>query len=379
MDCQACPEVTLAEVGDELLAQLQGRRYPLGGSFELTERCNLACVHCYVNQPAGSREAAASEMALPQVQKVLDELADAGCLFLLFTGGEPLLRPDFQDIYRYAKEKGMLLSLFTNGTLLTPDMADFLAEWRPQIIEITLYGASQATYERVTQVVGSYTRCMRGIELALDRGLRLNLKSVVLRANRHELDAMKAFAEKLGVSFRFDGLVFPRLDGGQSVLAQRLSAHELVSLDREYPQRQREYEDLYRRLGSAAARAERVYGCGAGQRTFHIDCAGRLSACMMARRQAYDLLQGGFQEGWESFVRAVVSKKRAMDTPCPTCKVGTLCMQCPAWSQLVYGDDETPVEYVCEVGRLRAAQTVPLVMAGLGGERTRPVPTEPHR
>jgi len=357
-DCPTCPEITHGEWGDELLAMLKGRRFPLGSSFELTERCNLRCVHCYINQPVGSQEAAAREVTLPQVRRILDEIADAGCLFLLLTGGEPLLRPDLGDIYRYAKRKGMLISLFTNGTLLTPQIADLLAELPPYVIEITLYGATQETYERVTGAPGSYARCMRGIELAVERGLRLNLKSVLLRANRHELDAMIALTKQFGVSFRFDGVLFPRFDGDQTMLAQRLTPAEVAALDREYPERQREFNRLYRTVGAAPVRTEYVFSCGAGVRSFHIDAAGQLSLCMMARWPAYDLLRGSFQEGWNSFLAALIAQKRTMDTPCTSCTVAALCTQCPAWSQLVHGDNETPVAYVCEIGRLRGAQTV---------------------
>ena len=362
VDCLGCPEITLGELGEELLAQLQGRRYPLAGSLELTERCNLRCVHCYINQPAGNMEAAAREMTLPQVRTVLDKIAEAGCLFLLLTGGEPLLHPDFADIWRYTKQKGMLVTLFTNGALLTPRLADLLAEYRPRQVEITLYGAAQETYEWVTGVAGSYARCVRGIELLLERGLRLNLKSVLLRSNCHELEAMQAFAERLGVSFRFDGLLWPRLDSGQAALAERLSPAEVVALDLGYPERQREYEDLVSRAGPGPARAERVYACGAGQRSFHVDCAGRLSVCMMSRRPAYDLLHGSFQEGWEEVLGAELSRVRTLDTPCQACTVGVLCTQCPGWSQMVHGDDETPVDYVCEIGRLRAAQMTSVVI-----------------
>jgi radical SAM protein with 4Fe4S-binding SPASM domain len=141
-------------------------------------------------------------------------------------------------------------------------------------------------------------------------------------------------------------------------LDQRLLPSEVVALDREYPERQRELEDLVRRTGSGLARAERVYACGAGQRSFHIDSAGRLSACMMARRPTCDLLQGSFQEGWARFLSMVIAQKRTMDTRCEMCTVNALCTQCPGWSQAVYGDDETPVDYICEIGRLRAAQMV---------------------
>jgi len=390
VDCLGSLEITLGELGEELLAQLQGRRYPLGGSLELTERCNLACVHCYVNQPAGNREAAAREMTTAQVTGILDQLAEAGCLFLLLTGGEPLLRPDFCDIWRYAKRKGMLLTLFTNGTLLTPHLAGFLAECRPYLVEITLYGATQQTYERVTGVPGSYARCMRGIEMALEQGLRLNLKSVLLQSNRHEMEAMQTFAERLGVYYRFDGVLWPRLDGGQATLAERLSPAEVVALDREYPDRHREYEDLVRRAGPGPVRAERVYVCGAGQRSFHIDWAGKLSVCMMSRRPAYDLLHGCFRQGWEKVLGAELNKVRSLDTPCRTCTVGVLCTQCAGWSQLVHGDDETPVDHVCQIGQLRAAQMAPSAMAhegcvpalaypGPGPEQSKTIPAErPH-
>jgi radical SAM protein with 4Fe4S-binding SPASM domain len=132
----------------------------------------------------------------------------------------------------------------------------------------------------------------------------------------------------------------------------------VVALDREYPKRQREYEDLIARTSPGPVRAERVYACGAGQRSFHVDSAGLLSVCMMSRQPAYDLLHGSFQEGWEKVLGAELSKVRTLDTLCRTCTVGALCTQCPGWSQMVHGDDETPVDYVCEIGRLRAAQMV---------------------
>lgn len=371
MDCPADLDVTLGELGDELRMQLGGRRYPLGGSFELTERCNLRCLHCYINQPAGSQEAISRELTLPQVRSIMDQLADAGCLFMLLTGGEVMLRPDWQEVYRHIKQKGILISLFTNGTLVTPRIADFLAEYRPQDLEITLYGATQETYERVTGVSGSYARCMRGIELLMDRGLRLNLKSVLMRANHHELSEMQAIAESLGVHYRFDAALFPRLDGGQEPADHRLSPAEVVDLDREYQGRMQELADLYVRFSGVPARTENVFNCGAGRLSFHIDARGMLSLCMMARHQAYDLLKGSFREGWEVALASQLARQRTKDVSCLTCSAGVLCVQCPGWSQLAHGDDETPVDYICEIGHLRAAQIIPIAGSGLAKQEDR--------
>lgn len=299
MDCPTCPELDLDEWGTKLLAPLEGCRYPLGGTFELTERCNLACVHCYINQPAASQASRTRELTTTQIAGVLDQLVDAGCLFLLFTGGEALLRRDFSEIYRLARQRGMLVSLFTNGTLLTPRIADLMADLRPHVIEITLYGATEQTYERVTQVPGSYKRCRQGIELLLDRDLRLILKSVLLSTNRHELAEMRALADQLGVKFRYDGTLWPRLDGGQQPYDYRLSIQEMVALDREDPERQQEWAKTAEAFSGQLVRSEYVYSCGAGLRSFHIDSTGRMSICTMSRRPAYDLLHTSFQEAWE--------------------------------------------------------------------------------
>lgn len=355
MDCPTYEDLDLAEWGEELLAPLEGRRYPLGGTLELTERCNLACVHCYINQPAGSERARARELTTTQIMGIVDQMADAGCLFLVLTGGEPLLRPDFAEIYRYAKQRGLLVSLLTNATLVTPRIADLLADLSAYAIEVTLYGATAETYERVTQVPGSYRRCRRGIDLLLDRGLRLTLKSVLMTLNRQELPAMKALVDQLGVKFRYDGVLWPRLDGGQQPYEYRLSVEEIVALDLEDPERQRKWEETAAAFDGELVRNEYVYSCGAGVRSFHVDSSGWMSICTMARRPAYDLSEMTFSEAWER-LGELRQRKRQLGTACETCSVGALCGQCPGWSQAVHGDDETPVEFVCELGKLRARQ-----------------------
>ena len=119
-------------------------RTPLTGSIEVTRRCPLRCVHCYNNLPVNDR-ARSSELTYEEHCRILDEIAEVGCLWLLYTGGEIFLRTDFLDIYTYAKKKGLLLTLFTNGVLINERVADYLAEWPPFIIEITLYGHTKET------------------------------------------------------------------------------------------------------------------------------------------------------------------------------------------------------------------------------------------
>ena len=124
------------------------------------------------------------------------------------------------------------MTLFTNGTMITPRIADTLVEYRPFAVEITLYGRTRETYERLTGVPGSYDRCLRGIALLKERGLPLTVKTVAVSLNRHEIGAMKEFVEgELGVPFRFDAMMTPRIDCSQSPLEVRLTPEEIVGLD----------------------------------------------------------------------------------------------------------------------------------------------------
>ena len=355
MDCHIETELGLDEWSETLKSQLQGKRYPFGGVFEITDRCNLGCVHCYINQAAGNKSVKESELTTIQVKRILDEMVENGCLYLLLTGGEILLRPDFEEIYRHAKKCGFIINLFTNGTLINPQIADLFSELKPHSIEITLYGATRETYEKVTGVPGSYDRCMRGIDLLLERNLPLLLKSVLISINYHELEDMKTLAEKLGVKYRYDGLLWPRMDGKKDPLNYQIPLQQLIDLDTQNPERLDEWRRVAERSNGHTVRNEYLYSCGAGLRSFHIDSHGLMSICTMSRRYSYDLNQMSFRDAWDK-LGELRKLKRQKETPCQTCSAGAFCVQCPGWSQAVHQDDETPVEFICALGHQRAKQ-----------------------
>lgn len=332
-------------------------------SLELTERCNLRCVHCYVNQPAGDDRIRQREMTLPEWQGVLDQVVDVGTLWLLVTGGEPLLRPDFCDWYLYAKRKGLHIILFTNGTLLTPELADFLAEYPPWETEITLYGATAETYERVTGMPGSYARCRQGIDLLLERGLALNLKTMVLTLNVHELPAMQSLAEQLGVRFRYDPIIQSRLDGDHRPLACRLSPEEIVALERQDPLRMQQWYEFCGQSWIPANRKS-LFKCGAGLHIFHLDPYGGLYPCLMTRWLRYDVRGGPVETAVRDFLPAVRRLTVTRDGLCAECDQLILCQNCPAWAYHETGDPEAPEPFRCRLAHLRQQElglTVQLV------------------
>jgi radical SAM protein with 4Fe4S-binding SPASM domain len=333
-------------------------RVPAEGTIEVTRRCPLTCVHCYNSLPIADRAARQGELTTGEHYRIVDEIAEAGCIWLLYTGGEIFARGDFLDIYTHAKQQGMLVTLFTNGTMITPRVADHLVEWRPFAIEITLYGRTRETYERLTGIPGSYDRCMRGIRLLLERDLPLKLKTVAVTVNRHEIWEMKRFAEEeLGVEFKFDAMINPRIDCSQSPLSVRLTPADVVTLDLQDRRRTNEWKSFCERFnGPAHAPGElgEIYVCGGGMHSFAIDPLGKMSICTLSHRDTYDLRTGSFREAWEEFLRKVRSKKMTRLTTCVACTLKAMCGMCPANGELENGDPEAPVNFLCHVAHLRA-------------------------
>jgi radical SAM protein with 4Fe4S-binding SPASM domain len=335
-----------------------GKRAPVEVSIEVTRRCPLECRHCYNNLPMADASACAQEMTLEQHKRLLDELCQAGCLWLLYTGGEIFARRDFLQIYTEAKKRGFLITLFTNGTMINERIADYLAEWRPFSIEITLYGATRETYEALTQSPGSYDRCMRGIRLLQERGLPLKLKTVPTTINRDEVYEMKRMAEEdFGVEFKFDPLVNPRIDCSQSPVAVRLAPEEVVWLDFHDGQRRSEWARIATAEIASPAQAEpekKRYTCGGGMYGCAIDPTGEMTICVLSHKQGYSLREGSFREGWEGPLLEIRNRERARPTICDRCRIKSLCSMCAANGELESGDAESPVDFLCQVAHLRA-------------------------
>ncbi len=348
MDCVGIRVVDGVEFRMRFFDKFREKRIPFTGQMEITTRCNLRCHHCYIcdNNSKG-------ELTLPEIRRIIDEVVDEGCLWLVLTGGEPLLRPDFLDIYTYAKQKGLFVVLFTNGTLLTEAIADYFKELPPYSIEISLYGLTESIYQSVTGVQGSFQRCMKGINMLVDRHLPLHLKTVAVTANQHEIGEIQGFAEKHHTGFRYDPLINPRVDGGMQPRDHRMTPEEVVTLDLQDPGR----VEALRRLHEAGARwrrSEFFFDCGAGKKAFNVDSFGRLQLCALARRFSYDLRRGSFHDGWHRYFLEALNLKRDMSSGCEDCKLYLLCGMCPAWTELENGGKQGPSEYICKIAHLRA-------------------------
>ncbi len=340
----------------QLLQRTGGKRSPLRATVEVASDCPLNCVHCYNRAPMRERAARSPVLDFREHCRLLDELGRAGVLWLLYTGGEPFAREDFLDIYGVAREKGMIVSLFTNAVCLDEKTVERLTRARPFLVEVTLYGKTRETYERITRVPGSHARCLRGIRLLAESGLNLRLKTMALTLNRHELPEMKRYAEEeLGLPFRFDAMLNCRIDCSAEPLAYRLEPDQVVALDRGDPERMacwRELADRQLRGDRPGASPDQLYRCGGGVHSFAVDPWGGMSLCALSRRRVYDWRSGSFGQGWQ-FLSEVRGQPATRPGRCTACQIRAICGICPAVAELETGDPEAHIEFMCRVGHAR--------------------------
>jgi radical SAM protein with 4Fe4S-binding SPASM domain len=344
-----------------LSEKIAARRIPFSGSLALTHRCNLTCVHCYAKDDA--RDVPAGEMNAGQWKKVIDEIKAAGCLYLLLTGGEPLLRDDFSEIYSHAKKNGFLVTVFTNGTLVSERIIALFRELPPRLVEISLYGAGAGTHDRVTGVPGSFEKAMQGIEALIAHGIPVRLKSVLMTLNDDDFPAIEELARRLGVPFRLDPALFPSLAGDRSPLDLRVSPERAVALEMADPERKKEWREFLRLFGGMSG-GNGLYNCGSGVNTFHVDPQGWLYPCLMVRNVRYLLERGSFQEGWMQAFNDFRKEPPDDDTPCRRCEQKLLCGYCPGFFAMENDGRTIPSDYLCAIGKLRFAT---IASESLGG------------
>ncbi len=350
-----------------LWERMEEKRIPASFSLEVTARCNNDCCHCYINLPAGDREARARELSVEEIKGIAGEAVSLGALWCLITGGEPLLREDFCDLYLALKRQGLLPSVFTNACLLTREHVKLFKKYPPRNLEVTVYGVTPETYERVTRRPGSFAAFRRGLDLLLDSGVKVSLKAMALRANAHELPEIARFCrQRTRDFFRFDPQLHLRYDGNaarnEEIRAQRLSPEEIVALEQADPERSRALkEDCDRLLAPSSPHfpGDRLFRCGAGHLSFTVGYDGQFRLCVSLWHPhcTYDLRRGSLRDAWDHLAPRVLemrSQEREFLEKCAACRLIDLCLWCPAHAHLETGRLDAWVEYFCRVAHARA-------------------------
>ena len=354
------PEFTLWQ-------KVKNKRVPLSFDLEITARCNNNCRHCYINIPGADKPARDNELSFEEIKRVAEDAASLGALWCLITGGEPLLREDFFDVYLYLKRKGLLVSVFTNATLMTEEHVRFFKKFPPRDIEVSVYGVTQETYEKVTRRVGSFNAFLHGLNLLLESGIKVRFKAMALRSNFHELPEIACFCRaRTKDYFRFDPFLHLRLERdaarNKEIKSERLLPEEIVALERSDPER---FQALEKRCNELIVPefshtiCNHLFHCGAGNSSFTVSYDGlfRLCSPLFHPDCIYDLRKGNLTDAWYNFVPAVRnmrSDRREFLEQCRRCSLINLCQWCPGHAYLEAGALDTPVDYFCRVAHARA-------------------------
>jgi radical SAM protein with 4Fe4S-binding SPASM domain len=327
-------------------------RLPLKGSLDLTYRCGNDCRHCWLRLPAGSA-GATNELTLEEIRRIADEARSLGCREWTISGGEPMLRPDFAEIFELLTSRSARYTLVTNGKLVTPGIARLLK--RPGAKLVSLYGATAAVHDRVTRTSGSFEALERGISLLREAKAGFTVQIVPMKSNIGDLEAMIRLAESWSPDWRF-GAAWLRLSANgdplrnREIAAERLDPDDVARLD---PLPLPAAGTARRDAACPEPRGTGLYAeCLAARRSFHIDPYGGLSFCDLVKDPALriDLRTTSFADAWNEALPALAAAVQAgpeYHERCGRCEYRTECRWCPVYAYLEHRDHSAPVDYLC--------------------------------
>lgn len=324
-----------------LLSKASKLNYPLNAVFELTHRCNLKCLHCYVPAPA-------AELGTDRMKSIISELAEAGTLFLTLTGGEVLLRPDFFQLAGHARRRRLALKIFTNATMIDDDTARQLAALCPADIGVSLHGAGPESHDSFTRVRGSFDLAVAGIQALRAHGIKVHIKLVITNRNWREFQAVRSLAEGLDAAFSFSFDISPARDGGLEPLQYRVDDATLKHmLDDGYL-----YEEANRVPLTEVGGEDfsTVALCSAGRDQVAIAPDGRVMPCLLLPIEVGNLATTDFAQAWNGPPLTDIRNQRLADLhACSNCTELRFCRRCSGMALLEHGDMLGLSSWACRV------------------------------
>lgn len=361
-------ELTWDTLGDEIIKKASDKGVPVIGQFELTPRCNLKCKMCYICRPANDGNTIANEHSAEEWIRMAMEARDAGTLYLLLTGGEVFLRNDFKEIYNEISMMGFSTEIYTNATMITPQLAKWIGTKPPARIGVTLYGASTETYFRVCGNAEGFKNAVQGIDMLLEEGIKLELKTTVIRENAGDYELLEEFAEKRGLGLSIVNYISPMSQNrGIFPVEERLGPTKLAEFEnivRMHLKKKAGYyhnetqEEIIKEKPSDSLRIKEMQeykedsdNCSAGKCAYWITWDGRMTSCGFMDKPVTHPFKRGFVTAWED-----LKKQAALITLCEECSrcgLKKYCKPCPAILQSESGLLDRSAPYLCQLAQER--------------------------
>ena len=354
---------------------------PVNGTFELTPRCNFNCKMCYVHLTEAEQRQRGKELTAEQWLQIGEEAKNEGVLFLLLTGGEPTLRPDFPEIYQKLKEKGFVLTINSNGMLLEGEIRRMLCENPPSRINISLYGITNETYERQCGLP-VYDRIISNITALRQAGIEVKVSMSVTPDNLCDLQSVYDKAKELGAHIQSTPYMFPPIRLHPELCGQnfRLPAEEAGRVMAEYEFANSTDEQLRRRYDALQnntllpdeandddctdIEGEGVH-CRGGVTTFWVDWDGKMLPCGQMIEPAADVLELGVAEAWRRTREATAAIR--LPAECAVCSIKSICHPCAAMCYCETGSFGKKPEYVCEMRKAYFSRMMQMCKEKFGG------------
>ncbi len=332
-------------------------RIPLAGNIDLTYACNNRCRHCWLVVPSGAAERH-NELVFDEWRHIFDQAARMGCREWAISGGEPMLRDDFIDIFDYISRRFASYTLNTNGTLITPRIARLMKTKGGKMV--ALYGATADIHDAITRHPGSFEKTKRGMAYLNEAGAGFTVQIVPMRDNVHQFQAMIELARQYSSMWRTGApWLWLRADGdkmkNREIRRQRLSPRQILQVDKP------DFGFTGQPLSAVCAAPSKYLfsQCLEKRREFHVDPYGQLSFCLYAKdpQLRYDLLTGSFAGAWDHFLPSLKSKIPATteyDENCGSCEYKSECAWCPVYAWLEHGRYTAPISYLCDLAEAKA-------------------------
>lgn len=339
----------------DLLLQLEKHAIrkviPFSTTFELTNSCNEDCIHCYI--PKNNKD----ELETYEIERILCELADAGCLFISFTGGEIFTRSDIFHIINFASRKRFVIDLLTNGALIDKGVVSFLKARTVRRVQISLYSASPQIHDQITQRQGSFTKTVKAIEELITGGVKVEIAFPIMNLNFKQRHKVKKLATSLNAQFLPGHIITARNDGSKDTFDLRLNNNQLRKLFREdifdyYPGR-KPFQEHQFYMGFK--NLQEANPCYSGINTCCINPKGRLLPCNQFLYELGDLKKESFSEIWQNSLklkRLRAYKVRDLHT-CSKCDLLPYCSRCPGLALLEGGDILGPSFENCRIAKIQ--------------------------
>ncbi|MBN1871950.1 MAG: radical SAM protein [Candidatus Omnitrophica bacterium] len=351
------------ELGHRLQEKRNALNFPPKVMFELTYRCNLDCRHCYIVKDPSKRE-----LSSAQVKSLLGQIADAGCLHVIFTGGEPLVRKDLFSLIAYARRRGLFVHLFTNATLLDERDAVILKGLGLISLEISLYSAKRERFDFITRRRGSFDRLMNALMVLKKSEVRFVLNSLIMNLTLDEIGDLKHLADSFGADIWWNQFLLPKRDGSRENLRFRLEPEEIMkaitsidavstldaagsagngtcSADIEVSRNATETDSVFR---------NKFFSCGVGiKNSLVISPYGELLPCANLPSIGISAIKEGIRKGWKRLIEYTSSLRPSADYKCDGCELRSFCLSCPALAGLECGNINSCPQFHREFAELK--------------------------